>query len=71
MSQVEKDREFLRKERSFKPSESNISYINTFEKHKFKKQESTIVKKKISNLTTINILFAVHEGFKNMNQRVL
>ncbi|KAF9756186.1 hypothetical protein NGRA_3280 [Nosema granulosis] len=65
MSQVEEDRKTLR-EYKINKNENNISYIGTF--LKYKTNESTVIKKKISSLSTINILFSVHEGFKKINK---
>lgn len=66
MSQVEKDRKSLKEYQMSK--QNKFSYIDTFLKYKCKTQESSVIKKKVGSLSTINILFSVHEGFKKINK---
>ncbi|WUR03923.1 uncharacterized protein VNE69_06236 [Vairimorpha necatrix] len=72
MTQVSKDREFLRKfsytEKEMKKNlNDKFSYIETFIKHKPKIQESRL-KRKIRNLSTINILYSVYLSFKKIDK---
>lgn len=81
MSKVSDDRNLLKKcilenenlivdDMKKKSKEDNFSYINTFLKYRPKTEESTI-KRKIRNLSTINILYSVYFAYKNLDKNFI
>lgn len=81
MSKVSDDRDFIKKyiseneevlstEMKKKSCEDDFSYINTFLKYRPKTEESGI-RRKIRNLSTINILYSVYFAFRKLDKKFI